>query len=223
MEVCALVAANDRTELDRLMAARMVHTDGNDAPTVTGLLVIGRNPRWHIGGAYVQFLRIDGTDLADPIVDAQVIDGRVEQMYRQTMVKLRAFRTVAYDILPEVGERQTPSVPLVALEQMLANALMHRSYEGTNSPVRITWFNDRIEFMNSGGPYGDVTAEKFGQPGLADYRNPDLAESMRVLGIVQRFGVGIRLAQNAMQEAVLPPITWETSSTYVRAIVPVRR
>lgn len=159
-----VLAANDRTELERLTAARMVHSDGSGAPTVTGLLVIGCNPRWHINAAYAQFLRIDGTDLAGPIVDAKAIDGTVEQIYRQTMVKLRSFRTVAYEILPESGERQTPSVPLVALEQLLANAIMHRSYEATNAPIRITWLNDRIE-LRVGTPNGFATSPaKFAQP-----------------------------------------------------------
>ncbi len=40
-------------------------------------------------------------------------------------------------------------------------------------------------------PYGVVTASAFGQPGVVDYRNPILAEAMRVLGLVQRYGFGI--------------------------------
>ena len=54
--------------------------------------------------------------------------------------------------------------------------------------------NDRIEILSPGGPFGQVTVENFGQPGIVDYRNPNLAEAMRVLGLVQRFGVGIAIA-----------------------------
>ena len=54
--------------------------------------------------------------------------------------------------------------------------------------------------MNPGGPFGEVTIETFGQPGLTDYRNPNLAEAMRVLGFVQRFGYGIPLARRLLQE-----------------------
>lgn len=49
---------------------------------------------------------------------------------------------------------------------------MHRSYEGTNAPVRIYWFSDRIEISNPGGPFGQVTHENFDRPGLTDYRTP---------------------------------------------------
>ncbi len=218
-----ILAANDRTDLDRLMVCRMILSDGSGTPTITGVLVCGRNPRFHLPGDYIQFLRVNGTDLSDPIVDAEAFEGRVERMYLETMAKLRAYRQVAVAIWEDVGEQRTESVPLVALEQILANAIMHRSYEGTNAPIRVTWFNDRIEVLSPGGPFGRVTQRNFGSPGNADYRNPDLAEAMRVLRIVQRFGMGIRLAQRAMSDAGLSEITWEVDDAFVRAVIPVRR
>jgi ATP-dependent DNA helicase RecG len=66
---------------------------------------------------------------------------------------------------------------------------MHRTYEGTNAPVRCYWFNDRIEIISPGGPFGEVTAENFGRPGITDYRNRNLADAMKVYGLIQRFGV----------------------------------
>src|SRR5687767_9656201 len=46
--------------------------------------------------------------------------------------------------------------PPAALQQFARNAIMHRAYEGNNAPVRIYWFDDRIEFINPGGPYGAI-------------------------------------------------------------------
>lgn len=63
--------------------------------------------------------------------------------------------------------------------------------------MRINWFDDRIEIRNPGGPFGSVTAENFGSPGVTDYRNPNLAEALRALGYVQRFGAGIAIARKA--------------------------
>ena len=65
--------------------------------------------------------------------------------------------------------------------------------------MRVYWFDNRIEIMSPGGPYGAVTAENFGQPDAVDYRNPILAEAMRVLGLVQRYGFGIAAARDALQ------------------------
>ena len=58
----------------------------------------------------------------------------------------------------------------------------------------------RIEITNPGGAYGSVTAENFGDLGLTDYRNPNLAEAMRVLSLVQRFGMGIPIARRLLSE-----------------------
>jgi len=96
---------------------------------------------------------------------------------------------------------------------------MHRAYEATNAPVRVCWFNDRIEIHNPGGPYGDVNVENFGHPGRNDYRNPNIADAMRVLQLVQRFGVGIQLAQRALAENGSPPAEFLVETTHVTAIL----
>ena len=101
----------------------------------------------------------------------------------------------------------------------MRNAVLHRTYEGTSAPVRITWFNDRIEVLNPGGPYGQVTRANFGQPGVTDYRNPYLAEAMKNLGYVQRFGLGIPLARRALADNGNPPLEYQVEDTYVLAVL----
>ena len=91
--------------------------------------------------------------------------------------------------------------PVGALQQLTTNAIMHRTYEATNAPVRVTWFNDRIEIINPGGPFGTVTSENFGNPSVTDYRNPNLDEAMKVLGLVQKFGIGILIVRNLLSQA----------------------
>ena len=83
---------------------------------------------------------------------------------------------------------------------------MHRTYEATNAPVRITWYDDQIEIFSPGGPFGVVTEQNFGEPGFTDYRNPNLAEAMKVLGFVQKFGAGIASARRALAENGNPPL-----------------
>lgn len=41
--------------------------------------------------------------------------------------------------------------------------------------------------------------------GATDYRNPKLAEAMNVLGLVEKFGVGIAIAQRALAANGNPP------------------
>lgn len=46
--------------------------------------------------------------------------------------------------------------------------------------------------------YGQVTRENFGQAGINDYRNPNVAEAMRHLGYAQHFGADIQIARQAL-------------------------
>ena len=109
--------------------------------------------------------------------------------------------------------------PLTALQQLTRNAVMHRSYENTNAPVRVYWFDDRIEIHNPGGPFGAVTQENFGRPGVSDYRNPVLAGVLKNLGFVQRFGFGIAAARKAMAANGNPPPEFHVEANNVLAIL----
>jgi ATP-dependent DNA helicase RecG len=76
-----------------------------------------------------------------------------------------------------------------------------------------------VEILSPGGPYGLVTKETFGKPGVTDYRNPILAEAMKTLGFVQRFGVGIATANRALAANGNPPIGWQIDDRFVLGVV----
>ena len=210
-----VLESNDRSYEQRLSATKMVRSAEEPTPTVLGVLVLSSRTRDFIPGAYIQFLRIEGRELADPVSDAQEIDGPVSEMLRRIDEKLTSHNRTAVDLTSDDRERRTFLYPLVALQQVVRNAVMHRSYEATNAPVRVTWYDDRIEIISPGGPFGAVTAENFGQPGVSDYRNPSLAEALRVLGFVQRFGVGIATARRELDKNGNPPLEFDVNPSHV--------
>lgn len=214
-----ILAANDRSYEQRLSACRMILNEDEPTPTVLGLLALSRTPTRWLPGAYVQFLRVQGTEWSGSVVDEAVLDGHVSSMIRRLDEKMAAHNRVTVDFTSQDREVRRYLYPPVALQQLTRNAVMHRAYESTNAPVRAYWFDDRIEIINPGGPYGNVTAANFGQPGNADYRNPHLAEAMRVLNLVQRFGVGISTAQAALRENGNPPVSFQVDPGTVFARV----
>lgn len=216
-----IVAANDRSYEERLSACKMIAAADTPVPTVVGLLVLGKAPRDWLPGAYVQFLRIAGQEWSDPVVDEAGIDGPLGQIIRRLHEKLDAHNTVAVDITSGATETRVAPYPPVALQQFALNAVMHRTYEGTNAPVRVYWFDDRIEIHNPGGPYGEVTRENFGSPGITDYRNPHVADALKVLGFVQRFGVGIATARRALARNGNPPPEFTVTPEHI--VVTVRK
>ncbi len=213
-----VLAQNDRTVQERLAATKMIASLDNPAATVIGILALGKRPRDFVPSAYVQFLRIAGKELSDPIADEETIDGTLSETLRRVDQRLRAQITTRVDIGADL-ETRSASYPLSALQQIVRNAVMHRTYESTNAPVRLTWFDDRIEVWSPGGPFGVATIENFGRPGIVDYRNPNLAEAMRVLGFVQRFGVGIASARRWLREAGHPDLEYAVENNFIQAII----
>ncbi len=217
-----LLAANDRTTEERLAATRMIASVDDPVPTVVGMLVFGRDPQHFIAGAYIQFLRMGGTEFPGPVLDEARCTGPVSTQLERLVGKLDSHNRTAVDITSGPREIRRHLQAPDALRQIAYNAVMHRTYEATNAPVRVTWYDDRVEVMSPGGAYGVVTAENFGQPGAADYRNPSLAESMRVLGIVQRFGVGIGIARTALRRNAQPEPFFDVQPNWVRCVVRAR-
>lgn len=213
-----ILQQNHRSTEQQLAALRLLASD-MQSPTVAGLLAVGKSPADFVPGAWIQFLRIDGTHLTDPIVDQKSLHAPITEVIPQLDFLLATNIRVATDIVSESRERRTPDYPLSALQQITRNAVMHRNYESSNAPTRITWFNNRVEIHNPGGPYGQVTPENFGNPGITDYRNPTVAEVMRNLDFVQRFGVGITLARQELAANGNPPPEFLVSTTNVLAVL----
>lgn len=81
--------------------------------------------------------------------------------------------------------------------------------------------SDRVEIQNPGGPYGQITVENFGTPGLVDYRNPHVADALKTFGFVERFGVGIPIARRALLQNGNPDLEIEPNPSHV--LMRVRR
>ena len=214
-----VLAANDRTYAERLASCRMIASPQDTTPTVLGLLTLGKRPQDFLPGATIQFLRIDGVELSDAVSDEARIGGSLSEMLRRIEEKVAAHNRVAVDIASTPTHIRTWHYPPVALQQIIYNAVLHRSYESTNAPVRVHWFSDRVEVISPGGPYGNVTVENFGEPGITDYRNPHIAEVLKTLGFVQAFGRGIATARKALQEQGLPDADFQVSSSAVCCIM----
>ena len=214
-----ILAANDRSPEERLAATKMVVSVDDTTPTMLGLLALGKRPLAFLPGAYIQFLKFAGNDLLEPIEDEESVSGTIKDVIERIDVRLNSHNRTAVDILSGPLERRTYTYPTTAVQQIVRNAIMHRSYEGNNAPVRVYWYNDRIEIISPGGVFDSVTAENFGRPGITAYRNPNLADAMKSLGFVQRYGTGISLSQRLLRQAGHPAIEFDVDLNNVIAII----
>lgn len=214
-----IIERNERSFEHQLAALKFAHPGPPVRPTLLGILAVGKMPTDWVPGAYVQFLRIDGTALGEPVRNQKEVRGPLPDLLNELEDLIKNNVQSSPDFTSGPVEVRTPDYPIVALQQIVRNAILHRSYENTNAPVRLFWFNDRVEVQNPGGPYGLVTKQNFGMPGAYDYRNPNLGAVMKELGYVQRFGYGIALARAEMAKNGNPPPEFQVEDSYVGVIL----
>jgi ATP-dependent DNA helicase RecG len=169
---------------------------------VAGILMLSNNPRYYLPGAYVQFLRISGTTLSERPDDQVEICGDLQSVLRELDARLKNNVRTELEEASVLRERLVPDFPPIAVRELLLNAIMHRDYQ-SNTPVRFYWFSDRIDIQSPGGLYGEVTADTLTETN--SYRNPVIAECMKSLGYVNRFGYGIQRAQAVLKQNGNPP------------------
>ena len=211
-----VLAENRRDEREQMKALRLVTRDGT--PTVTAILMLGKNPHDWFPGAYVQFVRYDGDEVPAPILDQAKLIGPLSDQLREADRLLKLHISTALDTK---GERhvEKPDYPFVALRELVRNAVVHRNYESSHTPVRVTWLNGHIQISSPGSVYGAVTKQNFGTPDATSYRNPSIAEAMRNQGFMERFGMGILLARQALAENGNPPPEFDVQDTFVFATI----
>jgi ATP-dependent DNA helicase RecG len=191
-----IIEENHRTVIQQLASLRFFDMH-RAVPTNAGILLFGTNPRFFLPGAYVQYLKLPNEDLTDIPVDQAEISGDMRSILEELLLRVRVLNTHDIKPLNPLREQLKSRYPEVAIREILLNAVAHRSYE-SNTPIRFSVLSDRIEITSPGGLYGEVDRDNFGTQ--TSYRNPVIAEAMKVLGYVNRFGYGIRRAERALDE-----------------------
>jgi len=149
---------------------------------------------------------LPGTDLTDLPEDQAEISGDLQSMLRELELRIKALIQTKLKPAGGLQEKTLRDYPEWALRELLMNAVMHRNYD-SNTPTRFYVFGNHIEIVSPGGLYGEATCENF--PTRNSYRNPIIAEAMKTLGFVNRFGYGVQRAQALLDANGNPPAQFE--------------
>ncbi|MFI5139747.1 MAG: RNA-binding domain-containing protein [Sphingobacteriales bacterium] len=186
---------NGRSAAEQLASLRFFDLREN-CPTNAGILIFGVNPLFYLPGAYIQYIKFEGSEVVTDVEYEKQFSGAyvtelrtLDEFIKNNVLKERPVKGTTFQ------EDTIKNYPYWSLRELIMNAVMHRNYE-SNSPIYIYEFRDRIEIVNPGGLYGDVNAGNF--PNASDYRNVVIAEAMKKLGYVNRFNYGIKRAINEL-------------------------
>jgi len=207
-----IIEENHRS-IEHQLAALRFFDIASGQPTNAGILLFGKDPLKWIPGAYIQFARFQGGDLDSAPTAENTLGGDLLTVLKELEQLISVHNATAPKEETVLQEKQVAPYPNTALREFLMNAVMHRWYEGSTAPIRFYWFSDHIEIQSPGGLFGEATPQNF--PNQNAYRNPVIAEAMKTLGFVNRFGRGVIRAQSALAENGNPPAEFNFESTYI--------
>ncbi len=160
--------ASDR---DQLQYFGLLQESGS---TYGALLCFGLSPTKWLPGAFTRCAIWRGNDRHNGWLDAQDYRRDLVSQFesgRDFLRKyLRLIRRIGRDERTEELE-----IPLVALGEALANALIHREYVNQTTPIYIDIFDDRIEISSPGVPPEPMTLELLAEEHTSHPRNPQIA------------------------------------------------
>ena len=207
-----IIEENQRSIEHQLAALRFFDL-ASQQPTNAGILLFGKDPLKWIPGACIQFVRFQGVDLdSDPIAENR-LSGDLLTVLKELEQLISVHNAIGPKKETTLREKLVAAYPNIALREFLMNAVMHRWYEGSTAPIRFYWFSDHVEIQSPGGLFGEATPQNF--PNQNAYRNPVIAEAMKTLGFVNRFGRGVIRAQSALAENRNPPAQFDFQSTFI--------
>ncbi len=205
-----VIAENGRSVEVQLASLRFFDL-GQNCPTHAGVLLFGKNVLYYEQFAFVLYVKYEGTDTGSDVLNNRQFDGDLVSVLRDLdrfSKELPAAHPVEETTLQE---KVAYDYPPAALRELLMNAVLHRAYDQP-SYVRVLQFSNRIEIQSPGPLYGVATPANF--PRQTSYRNPVIAEAMKTLGFVNRFGRGVERAQKALEANGSPPATFEFGDTF---------
>ncbi|MCY1292544.1 hypothetical protein D9M69_428870 [compost metagenome] len=176
----------DDEALDGALGLTARQSDGSRVPTLTGLLLVGRE-------ASLRQL-VPTHEFAFQVLAQQAV--RFNEFHRYPLLK--ALEWLETNFRPYNPEEElqvglfrvpVPKVDLGAFREAVANALVHRDYHGRGA-MHVRLEDDALVISNPGGLVEGVTLANLlvTEPRP---RNPNLADAMKRIGVVERSGRGV--------------------------------
>ncbi len=109
----------------------------------------------------------------------------------EAMVFIKKHINLSYRFDGTLERNEHWQYPLLALREILLNAVIHRDYK-LSSDIIVKIFDDRIIFLSPGRLYGNQSVQELEHDDYVSViRNKLLAESFYLLGEIEKYGTGL--------------------------------
>lgn len=156
----------------------------------------------------IECARFKGTStkvfLDQATFDGNIIDG-IESSIDFIKKNIRLGATIG-----EVYREDRWEYPLLALREIVINAIVHRDYSVLGSDIKIAIFDDMIEVTNPG--YFMIEKEQVNS-GCSELRNQNLGNLFKKLKIIEQWGTGFEKVQKELVQYPEIELTIDDSSS----------
>lgn len=169
-------------------------------PTVAGYLIFSEKiPQDNndFSRYTIRCIKYAGETVSSPIIDKLDVSGTLDNQIEEA----HSFVMRNIPIKAELqGSKRIEkfSYPEEAIREVVANSVVHRDYQITETYTQICVFSNRIEISNAGNLPPGINIENIKDAQFS--RNEVIASTLKDMGYIEEYGRGINLVYSKMRE-----------------------
>lgn len=164
------------------------------------IILFGKDPGRFYPNTFIKIGKFEDDDFT--IRFQEMEDGNIIQTLDKVLRTLDhkfLIRNISFEGMNRV---ETLEYPVPALREVLLNALIHRSYMGAPTQIRV--YDNKMFVWNDGGLPATITLQQLTNSHSSHPRNPILAGACFLGGYIDSWGSGIMKIINSCKAAGLP-------------------
>jgi len=169
------------------------------------IVLFGKDPGRFYPNIFVKIGKFEDDDFTIRFQETE--EGNIIQVLDKVLRTLDykfLIRNISFEGMNRI---ETLEYPIVALREMLLNALIHRNYMGAPTQLRV--YDNKLTLWNHGTLPEGITLDKLTKHHSSFPRNPILAEACFRGGFIDSWGSGIMKIIDSCKMAGLPTPTIE--------------
>lgn len=229
-----LSQTSDREIMDTLDKTQMAKSlgllDKNDPAEKKiknfAVLMFADKPEKFIGYSYAEII-VDmfGTKRK---MESKCIKGPIWKQYHTIVnyINDNYLNTIVVREEREANNRKIDNFPYVAIEELVANAIVHNNYENGKA-IQIYISDKQINIVNYNKPLPPLKIQDLNERTFfneRDTENPEIRDMFKALGIIESFGTGIGEAKRALEGNGSPTLyykTFDSMDNVTSVVIPV--
>ena len=197
-ELTSSLTKKEAAESLKLLAK---NESATDRVTNFAVLMFSRSPEETIPYSYIEV--ITDTLGSASRMEAKEFKGPIWKQYYNALAYINDtfIRTITVRDEGVAKNRKVSNFPYKAVEELLANAVVHKNYE-SGKTVQVYITKDEIDIINYNRPLPPITLEDLNRRTIFKERdsvNPEIRNMFKSLGIIESYGTGVGEAKRACE------------------------